>query len=107
MVLGSSWPNPTSLSPGIAEGTYNAVYGLKGHRRKKPGVRLKNGGQIPTLDANPAQNNKKYAIGINIHCGKSNTWRGSAGCITIEPDKCQQVWDILQEGEKGTVILRR
>ena len=106
-VSGSTWPNPNNPSPGIATGTYDAIYSETGHKGITNGVRLENGGQIPTLGPNPAQNNQDYATGVNIHSGYSSTNRGSAGCITIDPQQSSLVWNILQGGETGRVTIIR
>ncbi len=106
-VPGSSWPNPTNPSPGIAPGTYEGIYSPTGHQGRDPGVRVENGSPVPTLGPNPAQNGQGIATGINIHCGFSPTNRGSAGCITIQPDYCQQVWDVLRPGETGPIRVGR
>ena len=105
--FGSSWPNPTNPNPGVAQGTYEAIYSPIGHRGREPGVRLENGGPVPTLVPNPLQNNQSFATGINIHSGYSATCRGSAGCITINPDQANQVWEILEPGETGNVTIIR
>jgi RHS repeat-associated protein len=106
-VPGSTWPNPNNANPGILPGTYDSLYRSTGHKGQVPGIRLRDGAPIPTIGPNSAQTNQSQATGINIHCGWSRTWRGSAGCITIHPDYCQQVWDILNEGERGTVGFNR
>ncbi len=106
-VRGSTWPNPNNPSPGIAEGAYDAIYSSTGHKGITNGIRLENGGEIPTLAPNPAQDNQDYATGINIHSGYSSTNRGSAGCITIDPKQALKVWSILQEGETGSVTINR
>jgi RHS repeat-associated protein len=106
-VPGSSWPNPNNPNPGIAPGTYEARYSQTGHKGQEPGIRLRDGGPIPTVGPNPNQGNQAYSTGINIHCGWSGTWRGSAGCITIHPDYCQNVWDILNQNERGRVRVNR
>ena len=106
-VPGSSWPNPNNPNPGIAPGTYDARYSQTGHKGQDPGIRLRDGGPIPTVGPNPNQGNQAYSTGINIHCGWSGTWRGSAGCITIHPDYCQKVWDILNQGERGSATVNR
>lgn len=106
-VPASSWPNPTNQSPGISPGTFPSTYSPNGHQGQYPGIRVNNGGQIPALGPNPAQGNQSTANGINIHCGASATNRGSAGCITIQPDQCQSVWDVLQPGETGNVTIGR
>lgn len=106
-VNASTWPNPKNTAPGIATGSYSSVYSATGHKQTTNGVRLKDGDFIPTVGPNPVQKNKWEANGVNIHCGYSQKSRGSTNCITIQPDQCSQVWDILQEGEKGTVTVRR
>jgi RHS repeat-associated protein len=106
-VPGSSWPNPTHPSPGIESGAYSGVYIPTGHQGQLPGVRIENGLPVPTLGPNPAQSGQEFATGINIHCGFSPTNRGSAGCVTIHPDHCQQVWGVLQPGETGTITIGR
>lgn len=106
-VPGSSWPNPSNPSPGIEPGSYPGVYSPTGHQGRVEGVRLNDGGRIPTLGPNPAQRNSSFATGINLHCGFRANRRGSAGCLTIDPDYCQQVWDVLRPGETGTVTVNR
>jgi RHS repeat-associated protein len=106
-VQGSTWPNPNNPSPGISQGTYDAIYSTTGHRGTTNGVRLENGGEIPTLGPNPAQHNEEYATGVNIHHGYSSSNRGSAGCITIDPNHAPEVWNVLQNGETGTVTITR
>ena len=106
-VQGSTWPNPTNSSPGISQGTYDAVYSTTGHKGTTYGIRLENGGKIPTLGPNPAQDDAEYATGVNIHRGYSSSNRGSAGCITIDPHQASEVWNVLQNGETGTVTITR
>jgi hypothetical protein len=107
IVPASTWPNPNNTCPGIKEGTYDAVYSKKGHKRKTNGIRLRNGGIIPTLGPNPKQNGKAVADGVNMHKGDKPTNRGSRNCLTIQPSECNKVWNILKEGEKGTVTVIR
>jgi len=106
-VRGSTWPNPNNPSPGVAEWTYDAIYSSTGHKGITNGVRLENGGKIPTLGPNPYQDDQDYAPGINIHSGYSSTNRGSARCITIDPQQGHKVWSVLQNGETGTVTVNR
>jgi RHS repeat-associated protein len=103
----SIWPNPTRPEPGIASGEFNSIYSTTGHKGVTNGVRLEDGKPIPTIGPNPGNNNQMTATGVNIHCGDTQTNRGSTNCITIRPDQCQQVWDVLQEGEKGKVDVSR
>jgi RHS repeat-associated protein len=103
----SSWPNPRNANPGIAEGEYGSVYRTTGHRGRTDGVSLEDGAEIPTLGPNPNNGNNQTATGINIHCGNTGTNRGSAGCITIDPEYCEEVWRILENNSRGTVIINR
>jgi RHS repeat-associated protein len=103
----SSWPNPRNTAPGIAEGIFDSIYSPTGHRGTTNGVRLEDGDEIPTLGPNPVQDSQSKATGVNIHCGDTQTNRGSTNCITIKPDQCQKVWNVLQPGETGTVTLTR
>ena len=103
----SSWPNATNPSPGVAPGIHEGTYSPTGHQGRTNGVRVNNGGNVATNGPNPAQGGQSFANGINIHCGYSQTNRGSAGCITIQPDRCKGVWNILQPGETGTITISR
>jgi uncharacterized protein RhaS with RHS repeats len=107
-VEGSSWPDFFTFAPGIKPGTYDAVYSITGHQGKKPGVRLRNGDKIPTLNRNPGQNGEEYATGVNLHCGAVRT-RGSTNCITVKNtgSACNNFFRIFEEGETGTVELIR
>jgi hypothetical protein len=104
-VSGSSWPNPSNANPGIAEGTYDVTYSSTGHHGTDPAVLFN--GAIPTLNINPNNNLQPNATYIQLHCGDIPTNRGSAGCATIQPDQCQQVWNILQNGDTGKVTIKR
>ena len=106
-VPASSWPNPTNSSPGITPGTYPGTYSPTGHQGRTNGVRVNNGGPVKTLGPNPTQGGQSFARGINIHCGYRDNRRGSAGCVTVAPGYCEQVWDVLQPGETGNITVKR
>jgi hypothetical protein len=115
MVNVSSWPNPFNSSPGIAPtngvwnpltntiGAYPAIFDPTGLHGTDPAIVIP--GFVPTNGPNPYQFNLPMANLIRIHCGKSPTNRGSSGCVTIQPDQCQKVWNILQSGQPGTVTI--
>lgn len=103
----STWPNPTNPNPGIATGSYPGTYGPRAHQGRINGITVNNRAPVPTLAPNPAQGGRSFATGINIHCGYRANRRGSAGCITIDPDYCQQVWNILSPGETGNITIQR
>jgi RHS repeat-associated protein len=112
-VNGSSWPNPSNSNPGIAPtffnpnaiGGYPATYSPTGLHGTDPAIVIQ--GWVPTNGPNPNQNGLPLANLIRIHCGNTNTNRGSSGCITIQPDQCQRIWNLLQNGQTGTVNLTR
>lgn len=106
-VRASTWPKPSSLNPGVKEGNYNAIYKQKGHKGQTDGIRIRDGLEVPTIAPNPNNNNQSTATGINVHCGYSETNRGSQGCITIHPDDCDKVWGVLEEGETGNFSVAR
>lgn len=54
-----------------------------------------------------AQRYLKYAEDILVHSGKDQDWRGSAGCLTLHPDDAQRFFDLIPEGERGTLELNR
>lgn len=112
----SSWPNPTNPGPGIASTQFNlytlgdpysATYSTTGHHGSDPAISLT--GTIPTNGDLPNPNNGglNWAIFVQIHCGTSMTNRGSANCITVQPDQCQILWNFLQNAQTGTVSLTR
>jgi hypothetical protein len=105
----SRWPNPNNQSPGIADGSYFGKWCNKCHKKgTKPGIRINYGNPIPTNGPNPAQNNRPFADGVNIHCGFSPDRRGSEGCVTIDPAFCQDVWDVLNpQGEQGVITITK
>lgn len=111
--LGELTKAPTNASPGIEPGAYEGTFSLTGHKGRA-GVRLENGGNVPTLGPNPAQGGNTYAKTINIHEGYSLTNRGSAGCITISPQVptgssmsyADQMW-FSSEARKYTVTVMR
>jgi RHS repeat-associated protein len=112
----SSWPNPTNPGPGIAGTQFNpytwgapyaATYSTTGHHQSDPAISLT--GTIPTVGDAPNPNNYylNWAVFVEIHCGYSMTRRGSKNCVTIQPDQCQKVWDLLKNNQRGAVTLTR
>jgi RHS repeat-associated protein len=110
-VSGSSWPNPSNQNPGIAPGLYNGVYSPTTLHQSEPGILLRNildnSKKIPTLGPNPEQRGNFFATDIKIHATLNDFKRWSSGCINIKKSEAQKVWDILEPGETGTVIVIR
>lgn len=119
--IGSSWPNPFKPSNptikldkyagAIRSGTYVYQYSHKAHNGDIGfNLRTENGifnGNIPTINANPNQNNQLIATNIDIHSGSKPNWRGSLGCITINPYYANDFFANFNEGEQGLFILER
>ena len=103
---GSSFPNPTNASPGIAAGDFDGNFGVL-NTNGSQAVRIEDGAPIPTLGPNRNQGGQSIADGIAIHCGDSPTNRGSAGCITLSPEDCDAFFALFGPGETGPVSLRR
>lgn len=49
----------------------------------------------------------KYAEDILVHSGYKETWRGSAGCLTIHPEDADAFFGLITEGVEGTLELNR
>src|SRR5262249_12541119 len=77
------------------------------HHQTTNGVRVNYDAPVTTLGPNPAQDGGSFATEIHIHCGYSATNRGSAGCVTIDPAHCADVWGTLDAGDTGTVQTTR
>lgn len=86
----------------IALGTYNGLCDEDDEHGKC--IRLL--GDIPTILPNPAQKFWHVARGILIHSSESNTWAGSAGCITVRKSEWKQFITHFKIGEKVRIQLR-
>ena len=49
----------------------------------------------------------KYAEAILVHSGSGQSWRGSAGCLTLHPDDASKFFDLIPVGVNGTLELNR
>jgi len=109
---GSSTPNPykpkdssikgTKAYPYIKAGTYSVKHGL---HKGKAALVVNANANVPTTDKNPnfpTQGN--FANYIHVHWGYSNTWKGSAGCPTIDPTEWKKFISIIPTGQ-GVVII--
>jgi hypothetical protein len=110
--LGSACPNPYQPSTEkpwhdvyamIAPGEYEAVC----CNRKKHFKCLALTGRIPTINPNVNHGGEYFAEGILVHCGDTEIWRGSAGCITIPPSKWSDFIVLFSFDEAVKIILRK
>jgi hypothetical protein len=90
----------------IAEGTYNYEL-IPEHTKYGRCILINNGGEVPTLNPNPNHNKAYIATEIFIHVGFSMSWRGSRGCLTIDPDHEEAFFACFDDHEKGKLILRK
>lgn len=49
----------------------------------------------------------RFARDILVHAGGSNSWRGSAGCLTIHPDDQAAFFSAIPDGTTGTLSVDR
>ena len=111
----NSFPDAKYGSPGIVDGTYFGTYGKTAHgfpsvRKRGPGVVLNGNNAIPTLGPNPAQGGMSIADYVHMHCqnygqSRSETNRGSAGCITARGDYCERLWKMMENQCNKNVIV--
>ena len=109
---GSSTPNPykpsnpslkgTSAYPHIASGSYKAANGL---HKGQPAIVLNNNGPMPTTAKNPNfPSQGATATYIHLHSGQNSTWKGSAGCPTIDPSEWKNFMSIIPD-EPHVIII--
>lgn len=109
---GSSTPNPFKPTnpakkgkdayPFIKSGLYPVTHGF--HKGKHALV-LNNNGEVPTTDINPNfPKQGANATYIHIHWGYKKSWKGSAGCPTIDPLDWNEFLNLVPQGE-GFVLI--
>jgi len=109
---GSSTPNPykpkdstikgTKAYPFVQKGTYPLTHGS---HRGKPALVVNNNANVPTTELNPNfPEQGKNANYIHIHWGYSSSWKGSAGCPTIDPLQWESFLRAVPKGN-GLVII--
>ncbi len=71
--------------PIVYPGTYLGIFDGDRHHNR-PCIALNNDGPVWILqDINPRTGAEHSAIGIRVHTGWKDSWRGSAGCMTLDP----------------------
>ena len=111
----STEPNPyqpTTMKPWtevyarIAEGVYGWQL-VPNHERYGRCILINGGAAVPTLNPNRHHNNGYIATEIFIHCGDSETWRGSRGCFSLPPSKAKDFFNLFADYETGKLVLRK
>ncbi|NUM34422.1 MAG: hypothetical protein HUU50_07750 [Candidatus Brocadiae bacterium] len=59
------------------------------------------------LQENTSMEKYQYAVNILVHSGSSAEWRGSAGCLTIDPKDADDFFKKIPEGASVTIDLIR
>lgn len=78
------------------------------HNRYGKCILINNGGEVPTMFPNPLQDGRFFAKEIFIHAGgglDSKEWRGSKGCITLNPIDLDVLMSVFAIGEKCIVEI--
>ena len=111
----NSFPNRDNGSPGIVAGTYvgrygDAAHGFRSVGKRGAGVVMNQNLAIPTLGPNPNQGGMSIATAIHLHCqnyqqSRSDTSRGSEGCMTVRGDFCKRLFDLLKSQCNKNVIV--
>lgn len=110
-----SCPNPFQPS---TEKPWNDVYACLAeqeakakcivHPKFKKCLIINEGGACQTLNPNYNRPLAKYvAYEIFVHCGDTDTWRGSKGCITIPPKDWLLFLKKIYVGEEFKLIIRK
>jgi len=112
---GSTYPNPHKPKDAnirtidaygcVRSGVYAWKYGDQAHNGE-PAININNNQPIDTIAPNPNQGGKLFADHVDIHSAWSETWRGSAGCLTIRKSAWHSFLDII-EGHCGELELNR
>lgn len=109
----SAWPNNRSPFKGILwKECYTAIapgeyrYACVNHWRfgKCLRVSMSSGSlDIPARLPNAKHGGKRIAVGIYAHRGWTAFWRGSAGCVTIRPDRWAAFQRCFKVGQAGVL----
>lgn len=59
------------------------------------------------VDECKAERYFQFAENILVHSGHQQGWRGSAGCLTIDPKDSDKFFDLIPKDAKGTLELNR
>ena len=112
----SCCPNPTKPWPRnnitwetcygwIATGTY--AWECVSHWRRGRCLLVNDGGICTARRPNPNHEGLSILTGVYVHKGWSNTWRGSAGCITVPPEDWSAFVAGFSVGETGLMDVVR
>lgn len=88
----------------VAPGEYG--YDVIAHTKHGMCLRVNGGGRVATRNWNPVQRDN-FMLGCLVHCGQTESWRGSAGCLTLPPEDWQRFMQCFALGQRGKLVVRR
>jgi len=88
----------------IALGTY--AWELWNSDKYGDCILINQGGRCESRIPNINHNNELWSDELLIHSGWSDSWRGSAGCITIPPKNWDNFISNFDTGDKGVLTIR-
>lgn len=115
-IWGATAPNPQipgnpdrpnmSEYPIVHHGMYLGKF-YKDKHHGKPCISINDDGPVPILqDVNPRHPEQgAIAIAIRVHEAWKGSWRGSAGCMTLEPGGNEFLLKHFTEGEVVAVFI--
>jgi hypothetical protein len=70
-------------------------------------ILLASGAELPARAPNVNHNGRAVVTEVMIHKGQSSSWRGSAACLTLDPDMWGSFICCFEIGEKGRIIIQQ
>jgi hypothetical protein len=67
---------------------------------------LGGGGELPARMPNFNHNGRMVVTEIMVHKGFSDTWRGSAACLTVSPNLWPGFIDFFKIDDKGKIVIQ-
>jgi hypothetical protein len=78
------------------------------HEKYGKCILINNGGEVKTINNNINQDGKRIAKEVFIHAGGGKDkaeWRGSSGCITLNPVEFAALMSVFDVGDKCSVEI--
>jgi hypothetical protein len=66
---------------------------------------LNDGGELPARFPNSNHGGKLVVSAVEVHCGETADWPGSAACQTVAPDLWPDFIKYFELGDKGQIAI--
>jgi hypothetical protein len=66
---------------------------------------LNSGAELPARYQNVNHDNRMVVSAVEVHCGETEDWPGSAACITIAPSIWQSFINNFELGDNGQIAI--